>query len=81
MTALLSAVIATSLLGGVLLMIAELASLPIAFAAAGSVLFLLGLCLALTIGYIDARRMGHDVLRSLGKGFRELWRWLLEVMP
>lgn len=80
-TSLISATLATSLLGGTLLLVAELVSLPAALVGVGVVLFVVGLALALVVGFLDARREGHNLLRSLGHGFRTLWSWLWAVMP
>lgn len=65
----------------ILLVIAELASLPVVVVPAGAVLFVIGLALLEVIGFRDSRQDGRGVLRSLGNGVREMWRWLCAVMP
>ena len=80
-TPLLPVTMAVSFVGGLVLLVWQVVSLPSVVAIAGLTLFLVGLVLALVMGFLEARHTGDGFARSLGQGFLTLVSWAAAVVP
>lgn len=75
-TALLVAAFGLVVVGVAVLVVGGAASWQPASLVVGLGLVMLGVILAFVLGYVEARRAGKGVARSLGRGFLELFAWV-----
>lgn len=73
--------LALTIIGGTVLSVGFLSSLPAALALAGLGVFLLGVALVFALSLTEARRTGQGLMRSLWASAAESLRWLWEFLP
>jgi hypothetical protein len=73
--------LALTIIGGTVLSVGFLTSLPAALALAGLGVFLLGVALVFALAVNETRRTGQGLMRSLWAGAAASLRWLWEFLP
>jgi len=70
-----------AIIGGTILLVAYLATLPALLLLAGWLLFLGSVAAAFVLGVVTARREPIGRVRAVGRGFRAALSWIFWFLP